>query len=129
LGQTNSFKPPLFGAAFLFSPQPCRTCSNDASKELEEDMAHQFQSGQLVRLCHSIRSGAAEGDYKIVRQLPDEGGERRYRVKSMQEPHERVVKESDIRSTPPLNFDRESENFVSQISAAQRRLVRSLARS
>lgn len=59
-------------------------------------MEHQFRSGQLVRLCRSIRYGAPEGDYEIVRPLPDEGGELRYRVKSTREPHERVVKESDL---------------------------------
>lgn len=59
-------------------------------------MAHLFQSGQLVRLCRSIRYEAADGAYEIVRQLPDEGGELRYRVKSLREPHERVVKESDL---------------------------------
>jgi len=59
-------------------------------------MAHQFRSGQLVRLCRSIRYEAPEGDYEIIRPLPDEGGEARYRVKSTREPHERVVKESDL---------------------------------
>ena len=59
-------------------------------------MAHQFRSGQFVRLFRSIRSGAVEGDYEIIRPLPDEGGELRYRVKSTREPHERVVKESDL---------------------------------
>jgi len=59
-------------------------------------MAHQFRSGQFVRLCRSIRSGAIEGDYEIVRQLPDEGGELQYRIKSMREPYERVAKESDL---------------------------------
>jgi hypothetical protein len=59
-------------------------------------MAHQFRSGQVVHLCRSIRYGAAEGDYEIVRQLPDEGGEFQYRIKSMREPHERVVRESDL---------------------------------
>jgi hypothetical protein len=39
---------------------------------------------------------AAEGDYKIVCQLPDEGGELQYRVKSARESHERVVKESEL---------------------------------
>jgi hypothetical protein len=62
-------------------------------------MAHQFRSGQVVRLCRSIRYGAAEGDYEIVRQLPDEDGEFQYRIKSMREPHERVVKESDLEIT------------------------------
>jgi hypothetical protein len=39
---------------------------------------------------------AADGDYRIVRQLPDNGGEQQYRIKSVREPHERVVKESDL---------------------------------
>jgi hypothetical protein len=65
-------------------------------EELEADMAHQFRSGQLVRLRRNIRYGAAQGDYEIVRQLPDEGGELQYRIKSVREPHERVVKESDL---------------------------------
>ena len=38
---------------------------------------------------------AAEGNYKIS-QLPDEGGELQYRVKSAREPHERVVNESEL---------------------------------
>jgi hypothetical protein len=65
-------------------------------RELEAGVEHQFRSGQLVRLCRSIRYGAAQGDYEIVRPLPDEGGELRYRVKSTREPHERVVNESDL---------------------------------
>jgi hypothetical protein len=60
-------------------------------------MTHQFRSGQMVRLCRGLPyRSAAEGDYKIVRQLPDSGGELQYRIKSMREPHERVVKESDL---------------------------------
>jgi hypothetical protein len=63
-------------------------------------MAHQFRCGQLVRYCCSIRYGAADGDYEIVRQLPDEEGELQYRIKSVREPHERVVKESDLVPAP-----------------------------
>lgn len=60
-------------------------------------MTYQFRSGQTVRLCHSLsHRSAATGDYKIVRQLPDSGGEPQYRVKNVREPHERVVKESDL---------------------------------
>lgn len=59
-------------------------------------MAYQFQAGQLVRLCRSIRHYGAEGDYEIVRRLPDEDGEQRYRIKSIREPHERVARESDL---------------------------------
>jgi hypothetical protein len=60
-------------------------------------MTTQFRSGQTVRLSRSLlhRSPAA-GEYKIIRLLPDDGGEQQYRVKSVREPHERVVKESDL---------------------------------
>jgi hypothetical protein len=61
------------------------------------DMTHQFRSGQTVRLCRGLPyRSAADGDYKIVRQLPDNGGELQYRIKSTREPHDRVVKESDL---------------------------------
>jgi hypothetical protein len=56
-----------------------------------------YRPGQTVRLTRSFpNKAAAEGDYKIVRQLPDNGGELQYRVKSVREPHERVVKESEL---------------------------------
>jgi hypothetical protein len=62
------------------------------------NMQHRFRSGQAVRLCrnHRYRATANDGDYEIVRQLPDERGELQYRIKSVREPHERVVKESDL---------------------------------
>ena len=60
-------------------------------------MSNQFHSGQTVRLVRSSMRTAADGEFKIVRPLPDEGGETQYRIKSAREPHERVVKESDLR--------------------------------
>jgi hypothetical protein len=60
-------------------------------------MAHQFRSGQAVRLRRGLLyRSAANGDYKVIRPLPDGGGELQYRIKSLREPHERVVNESDI---------------------------------
>jgi hypothetical protein len=60
-------------------------------------MTTQFRSGQTVRLSRGLAlKSAADGEYKIVRQLPENGGEQQYRVKSAREPHERVVKESDL---------------------------------
>jgi hypothetical protein len=60
-------------------------------------MTSQFHSGQTVRLSRSLaHKSAAGGEYKIVRQLPENGGEQQYRIKSLHEPHERVVKESDL---------------------------------
>ncbi len=52
---------------------------------------HRFRIGQKVQF-----SGAAQGTYEIIRQLPDSAGEFHYRIKSSREPHERVVKESDL---------------------------------
>ncbi len=60
-------------------------------------MNHQFRTGETVRLVRSSLRSAADGEFKIVRSLPDDGGETQYRIKSVREPHERVVKESDLR--------------------------------
>jgi hypothetical protein len=59
-------------------------------------MSHQFHPGETVRLVRSSLRTAADGDFKIVRPLPDDGGETQYRIKSVREPHDRVVKESDL---------------------------------
>jgi hypothetical protein len=60
-------------------------------------MARYFRTGQTVRLVRGFPyRSAAEGDYKIVCQLPHDGGQLRYRIKSAREPHERVVKESEL---------------------------------
>ncbi|MGA2125919.1 MAG: hypothetical protein ABSG76_07165 [Xanthobacteraceae bacterium] len=49
-----------------------------------------------MRLRRGLLRSAANGDYKVVRPLPDGGGEMQYRIKSVREPHERVVNESDL---------------------------------
>jgi hypothetical protein len=36
------------------------------------------------------------GVFKVVQLLPPEGDDRQYRIKSPSEPHERVVKESQL---------------------------------
>jgi len=59
-------------------------------------MHDRFRPGQTVRLCPGLQRFAAAGAYKIVRALPQSSGEREYRVKSLNEPHERVVRESDL---------------------------------
>jgi hypothetical protein len=61
------------------------------------DMTHRFRTGQSVRLRSSIRTrAAAGGDYTVLRELPENGGETQYRIKSGREAHERVVSESDL---------------------------------
>jgi len=61
-------------------------------------MSPRFRSGQTVRLVRSPLRSAADGEFKIVRPLPDDGGETQYRIKSAREPHDRVVKESDLQT-------------------------------
>lgn len=56
-----------------------------------------FQIGQKVQFMRGFPYRlAASGEYQVVRRLPDEGGEFRYRVKSSRENHERVAKESEL---------------------------------
>jgi hypothetical protein len=64
----------------------------------EEDVSdHKFKVGQTVSYTSGpFGRGGADGSYKIVRLLPPEGEDRQYRIKSPSEPHERVVKESQL---------------------------------
>jgi hypothetical protein len=59
---------------------------------------HKFGIGQIVRVVagSTMDRSAAQGTYKIVGQLPGDGSEFSYRVKSTSEPHERVVRESQL---------------------------------
>jgi len=59
-------------------------------------MTPQFHVGQTVFLRSSAARNAAAGAYEIRAMLPDEGGQRRYRIKSLIEPHERVVSEQEL---------------------------------
>jgi hypothetical protein len=62
-------------------------------------MSHQFRPGQTVRVRRGFPNrSAVEGDYKVIRTLPESGGELEYRVKSVREAYERVVKESDLQT-------------------------------
>ena len=61
---------------------------------------HKFRVGQKVQLVATLfEQYAPRGDYEIVRPLPNAYGEFHYRIKSADEPHERVVKESQLRKS------------------------------
>jgi hypothetical protein len=63
---------------------------------MESDLSdHKFKIGQSV-LYTSGPYGRGGGVYKITQLLPPEGDDRQYRIKSASEPHERVVKESQL---------------------------------
>lgn len=54
---------------------------------------HKFTVGQLVNYT-SHRS--ASGVYQITARLPTDGRHFQYRIRNMNEPHERVVKEIEL---------------------------------
>ena len=57
---------------------------------------HKFKVGQLV---HYLRRGGAYGVYQVTQLLPSAEDEAfQYRNKNENEPHERVVKEHELRS-------------------------------
>jgi hypothetical protein len=58
---------------------------------------HKFKVGQTVNFTSSaFDRGGASGIYKVTHLLPPEGDDHQYRIKSANEPHERVVKESQL---------------------------------
>ena len=61
--------------------------------------AHKFQVGEIVQLSPSVSRNVLGGSYEVIQQLPEGNGEFQYRTKSMNEPHERVVRESELRKS------------------------------
>jgi hypothetical protein len=58
---------------------------------------HKFKIGQSVNYKSGpIGAGRGSSVYKITRLLPPEGDDFQYKIKSAAEPHERVVKESQL---------------------------------
>jgi hypothetical protein len=58
---------------------------------------HRFKVGQIVNYMPGpFGRGHAGNIYKITQLLPPEGDDFQYRIKSAAEPHERVVKESQL---------------------------------
>jgi hypothetical protein len=58
---------------------------------------HKFKIGQSVSFTSGpFGRGSSNSIYKIVQLLPPEGYDYQYKIKSVNEPHERVVKESDL---------------------------------
>ena len=56
---------------------------------------HKFKIGQLVNY---LTRGGSLGVYQVTQLLPPEGEAFQYRIKNAKEPHERVVKEHELRS-------------------------------
>ena len=60
--------------------------------------AHRFQVGQTVQFrTKPFYVSASLGAFEVTRQLPERDGEFEYHIRSVNEPHERVVKETELR--------------------------------
>ena len=57
---------------------------------------HKFSIGEVVLLQPSVPRQVPGGAYEITKRLPHNGTEFEYRIKSATEPHERVVRESEL---------------------------------
>ena len=57
---------------------------------------HKFNIGETVQLLPPMSRFAYGGVYEVTKKLPERAGEYEYRIKSINEPHERVVRESEL---------------------------------
>ena len=61
---------------------------------------HKFKVGQTVRFTSGpYGRGSTTDTYQITALLPPTDDDRQYRIKSANEPHERVVRESQLDRT------------------------------
>ena len=62
---------------------------------------HKFKIGQTVYLAVYLERflSVSDGAYVITKRLPERDGEFEYQIKSVNEPHERVARESQLNGT------------------------------
>jgi hypothetical protein len=66
---------------------------------------HSFSIGQNVELVPGRLDGnMPRGTYTVQRLLPNDGVDREYRIRNVRDGHERVVRESQLRSGPKSLF-------------------------
>ena len=65
-------------------------------------MSHKYKIGQRVHLSASGLNRHVAGIYKVVAQLPEERGDRQYRVENGAGTQQRVVWESHLRGLDPI---------------------------
>jgi hypothetical protein len=58
--------------------------------------SHKFKVGETVTMKPAVSRNVPGGYYEVTKQLPDNGGEFEYRIKSRSEVHERVAQESEL---------------------------------
>jgi hypothetical protein len=58
--------------------------------------SHKFHVGEIVSLRLVVSRNMPGGAYEVTKQLPHNGREFEYRIKSASEEHERVALESEL---------------------------------
>ncbi len=58
--------------------------------------SHKFHVGESVTVLPAISRNVPGGVYEVTKQLPHNGREFEYRIKSANEAHERVARESEL---------------------------------
>ena len=59
-------------------------------------MPHKFHVGESVILMPATSRNVPGGVYQVIKQLPHDGRDFEYRIKSANEEHERVARESEL---------------------------------
>ena len=71
--------------------------ANPAFSVMERALKHKYPVGASVYFTASnVSRPAATGTYEVIRQLPSEGDDCQYRIKSSTEAFERVARESQL---------------------------------
>jgi hypothetical protein len=87
------------GMKMLTMSSIIRTASPPVQPLAQVDIssAHKYQVGEVVYFTSpTFGRAAASGSYTVVKQLPTEGDDYQYRIKSTGEAFERVAKESQL---------------------------------
>jgi hypothetical protein len=70
----------------------------DHADTLAVGLMHKFHLGQQVEYYPSSQVYAPRGVYVVTAKLPERDGEFEYHIRSVSEPHERMVRESELRA-------------------------------
>ena len=60
------------------------------------DKTHRFKLGQMVEIMPTTLRAAVTGQYEIIKLVPCDSNDPQYRLKSLNEKHERVLPERDL---------------------------------
>ena len=61
---------------------------------------HKFKIGEHLFLVRSTAEKPPAGAYVVIKRLPKRDREFEYQIKNVNEPHDRIVRESQLRTKP-----------------------------